>query len=83
MFDQNQNFEEPEDLKEIDEAPEDLDSDSADFTEASPEKEETVAMPRSATAKGLVARKMLEEYREELALRKAIYDDLYGFDEDE
>jgi hypothetical protein len=83
MFDQNQNFEEPEDLKEIDEPSEDLASESADFAEPTLAKTEEAVAPRGGNGKGSVARKMLEEYREEMALRKAIYDDLYGFDEEE
>jgi len=85
MFDQNQNFEEPEDLKEIDEPSEELASESAEFADSEPEKAEETAAPRggNGNAKGTAARKMLEEYREEMALRKAIYDDLYGFDEEE
>ena len=83
MYNQNQNFEEPEDLKEIDEPSEDLVSESADFAEPTLAKVEETVAPRGGNGKGSAARKMLEEYREEMALRKAIYDDLYGFDEEE
>ena len=87
MFDQSQNFEEPEDLKEIDEPAEELASESADFAEPPLEKADETVAPRggngNGNGKGSAARKMLEEYREEMALRKAIYDDLYGFDEEE
>lgn len=83
MFDQNQNFEEPEDLKEIDESSEDVASESMDFAEQSAGKEQGGAMSRNGVGKGFAARKMLEEYREEKELKKAIYDDLYGFEEEE
>ena len=87
MYNQNQNFEEPEDLKEIDEPSEDLVSESADFAEPTLAKADETVAPRggngNGNGKGSAARKMLEEYREEMALRKAIYDDLYGFDEEE
>jgi hypothetical protein len=83
MLDQNQNFAETEDLKDIDESSEEIASDSADFTEPMLDKEEVLAISRVSNGQGTTARKMLEEYREERALRKAIYDDLYGFEEEE
>jgi len=83
MFDRNQNFEEADDLKEIDDSPEDVANEPLDLAEPLVEKADEVAVTRTGTGKGLAARKMLEEYREEQALRKAIYDDLYGFDEEE
>ena len=83
MFEQNQNFEESEDIKEIDESSEDLDTDSTELSNSSTAKEIFATTSDSGSSKGLVARKILEEYREERALRKAIYDDLYGYDEEE
>ncbi|MGW8247841.1 MAG: hypothetical protein ACWGOV_06990 [Acidiferrobacterales bacterium] len=83
MFDRNQNFEESEELKEIDDSAEDGANDSVDFAEPPLEKEVGPSVSRNGLGRGLPARKMLEEYREELALRKAIYDDLYGFEEEE
>jgi hypothetical protein len=83
MFDRNQNFEETEDLKEIDDSTEDVTSEPVEFTQAPIEKAGGLSVSRNETGKGSAARKMLEEYREEQALRKAIYDDLYGFDEEE
>ena len=83
MLDQNQNFAETNDMKDIDEASEDIASDTVDFADSILDKEEAPAISRVDTGQGTTARKMLEEIREERALRKAIYDDLYGFDEEE
>ena len=81
MLDQSQNLEESEDLKEVDESAEDISNDSADFIEAP--IEDALPKNRITNDKSVFARKFLEEYREERALRMAIYDDLYGFDEEE
>lgn len=83
MLDQNQNFAETDDMKDIDEASEEIAGDSADFAESMLDKDEAPAISRVDSGQGTTARKMLEEIREERALRKAIYDDLYGFDEEE
>ena len=83
MLNQNQNFAETDDMKDIDEASEDIASDTVDFADSILDKEEAPAISRVDTGQGTTARKMLEEIREERALRKAIYDDLYGFDEEE
>ena len=83
MLNQNQNFAETDDMKDIDEASEDIASDTVDFADPILDKEEAPAISRVDTGQGTTARKMLEEIREERALRKAIYDDLYGFDEEE
>jgi len=83
MLETNESFEEPEDLKEVDEPADDIASESADFTDLALEKENPATPIRNVNGKSQAARKMLEEYREDRALRKAIYDDLYGFDEEE
>lgn len=88
MFEPNQNFEESDSIKDIDDATDDVDSSSdvVEFTDSVVENKTEGTDLRFGENKGAqttTARKMLEEYREERALRKAIYDDLYGFDEAE
>jgi hypothetical protein len=88
MYERDQDFNDSDKLRELQESSDEgvfAGADTRALAEFMPDRAETHNPPAKTGSTGgaLDARRLLEQVKEERALRKAVYDDLYFLDEED